>query len=103
MARYTVRPRAWRDLNREADNLEERAGLETAARFFDSALRTFAELAEMPKMGHRCGFSRRSLRRMRRWPVKGFENWAIFYLPRRDGAEVVNIYHGARDLDALFI
>lgn len=53
MARYTIRPRAWPDLNREADNLEERAGLETAARFFDSALRTFAELADMPKLGHR--------------------------------------------------
>ena len=42
-----------------------------------------------------------ALRRVRRWPVTGFENWLIFYLPRANGVEVVHIIHGARDIEAL--
>ena len=101
MARYFITPRAWRELNREADNLEERAGPETAVRFFDSALQTFAALAETPQAGQRCGFKRPALRRVRRWHIKGFENWLIFYNPKRDGVQVVHIIHGARDIEAL--
>jgi toxin ParE1/3/4 len=48
-----------------------------------------------------CGFRRRALRLIRRWPVKGFENWLIFYQARRDGAEIVHVIHGARDIDQL--
>jgi toxin ParE1/3/4 len=55
----------------------------------------------MPHMGVRCGFQRASLRRLRRWPVQGFENWLIFYFPRRDGVEIVHIMHGARDIERL--
>jgi toxin ParE1/3/4 len=33
--------------------------------------------------------------------VKEFENWLIFYLPKRDGVEIVRVLHGARDIDAL--
>jgi toxin ParE1/3/4 len=101
VARFTIRPRAWRALNQIADDLEERAGLETAVRFFTSALQTFGELADTPRMGHRCNFKRPSLRRLRRWPVKGFENWAIFYRVKRDGVEIVHVIHGARDIEGL--
>lgn len=101
MAQYTITPRAWRQLNEEADNLEERAGLKTAARFFDASIQTFEELADTPRMGHRCGFRRPSLRRLRRWRVKGFEDWAIFYQVKRSGVEIVHIIHGSRDIEAL--
>jgi toxin ParE1/3/4 len=42
-----------------------------------------------------------ALRRVRRWPVKGFENWLIFYIPKRNGVEIVHIIHGARDIQGL--
>jgi toxin ParE1/3/4 len=45
------------------------------------------------------GFQRPSLRRVRRWPVSGFERWLIFYLPRRDGVDIVRVLHGARDIE----
>ena len=32
---------------------------------------------------------------LRRWPVKGFENWLIFYQVRREGGEIVHVMHGA--------
>jgi toxin ParE1/3/4 len=54
-------------------------------------------------MGHPalCSFRRPALRRLRRWPVKGFDNWLVFYLPRRNGVEIVPLIHGARDIESL--
>jgi len=62
---------------------------------------SFQALAEMPKMGFLGGFHKPSTRRFRRWPVKDFENWLIFYQATRHGVEVVHVIHGARDIEAL--
>jgi toxin ParE1/3/4 len=39
---------------------------------------------------------------VRRLPVKGFENYLIFYVPRSGGIDVIRVLHGARDIDNLF-
>ncbi|MGA3082196.1 MAG: type II toxin-antitoxin system RelE/ParE family toxin [Terracidiphilus sp.] len=74
-----VRARARRDILSNAEYLEEHGREETARRFLDAAQSTFEALAKMPKAGALCAFRRPALRRLRRWPVKGFENWLIFY------------------------
>jgi toxin ParE1/3/4 len=81
--------------------LAEQGGEELAERFVNAAQQTFEALAAMPKVGVRCEFSRPVLRRVRRWPVKGFENWLIFYLPKKDGVEIVHVIHGASDINSL--
>ncbi len=96
-----VRPRARRDLVDCAAYLENEAGIELADHFVAAARETFEALAYMPRMGKLCGFRRPSLRRVRRWPVKGFENWLAFYQPKRDGIEIVRVIHGSRDIEAL--
>jgi plasmid stabilization system protein ParE len=98
MPRFSVRPFAWREINAELDYLEEQAGLETAERFLDNLISSFEFLAQTPKVGVRCGFTRPSTRKLRRWQVKGFENWLIFYHPKLYGVEVL---HGARDIESL--
>ena len=99
MPHFTIRPLAWREINKQLDYLEEQAGLETAERFLDQLIRSFDTLAQMPKMGVLCGWRKPAARRVRRWPVKDFENWLIFYQVRRYGIEVVHILHGARDIE----
>jgi len=101
LARVLVRARARRDILQNAGYLEEKGGEALAQRFVDAAQETFEALAVMPRAGVRCGFTRRSLERVRRWPVKGFENWLVFYLPKRDGVEILHIIHGARDIEGL--
>ena len=101
MARFTVRPLAWREINTQLDYLEEQAGLETSERFLDQLINSFAALADMPRIGVLCGFRKPATRRLRRWPVKGFENWLIFYQARRYGVEIVHVMHGARDIETL--
>jgi len=99
--RFTVRPRAWREINAQLDYFEEQAGLETAERFLDQLISSFEDLSQMPRVGVLCGFRKPATRRLRRWPVKGFENWLIFYQPRRGGVEIVHVMHGARDIEGL--
>ena len=102
MAEVFVHARARRDILSNAEYLEEQGGLETAQRFLDATQNTFEALARMPKVGALCTFRSPALRHIRRWPVKDFENWLIFYLPRRNGVEIVHLIHGARDIESLF-
>jgi toxin ParE1/3/4 len=102
LAEVFVRARARRDILSNAEYLEEQGGLETALRFLDATQKTFEALARMPKIGALCVFRSPVLRNLRRWPVKGFENWLIFYQPRRNGVEIVHLIHGARDIESLF-
>lgn len=36
---------------------------------------------------------------LRRWPIKGFEKYWIFYLVFEDAIDIVRIVHSARDLE----
>jgi toxin ParE1/3/4 len=96
-----VRARARRDILSNAAYIEEHGGEETAQRFLDATQSTFEALAKMPKLGVLCAFRSPALRHLRRWPVKGFENWLIFYLPKRRGVEIIHLIHGARDIESL--
>jgi toxin ParE1/3/4 len=101
MPRFSVRPLAWKEINVELDYLEEQAGFEIAERFLDHLINSFETLAQTPRMGILCGFRKPATRRLRRWSVKGFENWLIFYQPKDYGVEIVHILHGARDIEGL--
>jgi len=79
LAEVFVCARARRDIPSNAEYFEEHGGVETAQRFLDATRSTFDALAKMPKLGVLCAFHSPALRRLRRWPVKGFENWLIFY------------------------
>jgi toxin ParE1/3/4 len=73
-----------------------------AARFLDSVEETIRMLAELPGTGRACFFDGPNLRRIRSRPVRGFENWLVFFRPTEAGIEVVRIVHGARDLPPIF-
>ncbi len=81
------RPAAQRDLLEHFVSLGERAGEATALRFLQAAEETFAELAAMPGMGRAEDFDHPRLTGMRRWRVRGFENYLIFYRPFSQGNE----------------
>jgi toxin ParE1/3/4 len=96
-----VRGAARREIEAQGRYLEEGGGPGAADRFFAALAASFETLGRMPKAGALCGFRKAALRRVRRWPVAGFEDWLIFYLPRANGVEVVHIIHGARDITGL--
>ena len=74
----------------------------SAERFVDAVEETIRLLVEHPFSGRAENFGNLRLEGLRRRPVKGFRNFLIFYLPTGVGIEVLHVYHGARDLPALF-
>lgn len=76
--------------------------LDTAERFLSAVEDALAKLSEMPGMGPTRAFTKPELRDVRSWPVKGFQNYLIFYRATEKRLEVMRVVHGARDVDRIF-
>ena len=82
--------------------LEEQASEETAWRYYDAVLGSCRLLSQQPLSGTTFPATAAGLEQLRCFPVRApFEKYLIFYLPRRDGIEVVRVLHGFRDLDPI--
>lgn len=91
------RATARRDLVDHFVYLAENASLDTAERFLAQAETTFYDLAREPKMGAPLTLKPSELAGLRKWRVRGFDNYMIFYVPRADGVSIVRVLHAARD------
>jgi toxin ParE1/3/4 len=74
---------------------------DAALKFFDSARQTFTQLAQTPGMGSIYEVSNPSLEGLRKWRVKGFEKYIIFYRYSDELLEVVRILYSGRDFTAI--
>lgn len=99
--RVSRRPRAKLDLIQCATYLGEQAGAETADRFLTAVEDTLSRVLHMPEMASPRTFENPRLAGMRQWPVKGFSDYLLYYLPTDDGLELVRVLHAARDRDRI--
>jgi toxin ParE1/3/4 len=97
MPKVYQRAVARRDLVDHFVYLAENAGLATAERFLTNVGASFNDLASQPMIGVELTLRHPELAGLRKWRVKDFENYLIFYLPRVDGVSIVRVLHGARD------
>jgi toxin ParE1/3/4 len=80
---------------------------DVALDFFDAVRITFADLARNPNIGVAYNSRDPALQNLRRWPVKGFDSYLIFYINASDSfgerfgqrLEIVRVLHGKRDLE----
>lgn len=100
MTTLHIRPRAVADLDEHEDYLAAES-LEEALRFSASAQDTFKTLARQPQMGWHRTFRHPKLSGIRVWRVKGFAQHLIFYYPLEEGADIIRVLHGRRDLEAI--
>ena len=73
--------------------------------FLAAAEQTFDFLAGMPFIGSGRRFRAARFRRhrdLRQWPVKGYEDYLIFYRPTAGGIEVWRVLHARRDIEGIF-
>ena len=99
--RILKRPAANRDLIEHFVFIGQ-GSQEAAFRFLEAAQATFEELAAMPEMGNTQEFTNPKLAGIRRWRVRHFESYLIFYRPRKDGIDVVRVIHAAQDIKSIF-
>jgi toxin ParE1/3/4 len=80
---------------------------DVAMNFFDAVRVTFADLARNPNIGVAYTSRNPTLQNLRRWPVKDFDSYLIFYINACDSSggrqgqqvEIVRVLHGKRDLE----
>lgn len=83
--------------------LAENASPDMAERFLTNAQVSFSELAGQPMMGAPLTALRHpALVDLRKWRIKDFDNYLVFYLPYPDGVSIVRVLHAARDWWNLF-
>ncbi|MDE2456328.1 MAG: type II toxin-antitoxin system RelE/ParE family toxin, partial [Burkholderiales bacterium] len=68
-----------------------------ADRFLSRAESSFDDLARQPMMGAPLNLGHADLGSLRKWRVKDFDNYLVFYEPRVDGVSIVRVLHAASD------
>jgi toxin ParE1/3/4 len=97
MARVRKHSRAKRDLVEHYIYLAEHSNEDLADRFLRRAEESFCDLARYPDMGVALNLLAPRLAGMRKWRVRDFEAFLIFYLPHEDGVSIVRVLHAAQD------
>ena len=77
--------------------------LAAALRFYDTASKAFAFLSENPGAGPKFDPPIKSLPNLRFWPITRNRNYLVFYRELPDGAQIVRVIHGARNLPKAII
>jgi len=97
-----IRPRAQDDILRQFRwYLVERDALDAALRFVKTVEAPVEELLRTPHMGAPRELRNPSLKGLRFWPVKEFDEFLIFYVVEGETVRVIRILHGKRDLDRI--
>ncbi len=73
------------------------ANVAAANRFLDALQHAYVRLTENPQIGAVQEFNRAELAGLRVWPVPGFEDRLIYYIPRNDLIGVLRILGGPQD------
>ena len=100
--RVLVRPAAGRDLDAQVEYIANSSGLDAALRFNRAAEQSFNLIGRHPAIGRRVPYRNPLFARLRMLRMKSFPKHLIFYRPLPDGAEVIRVIHGARNIEDLF-
>jgi len=102
MPRVFKRAAARRDLVEHYVYLAENAGEALADRFLTCAEASFVSLSEHPEMGAALTLRRPALAELRKWRIREFENFLIFYVSRTNGVSIVRVLYATQDWWQLF-
>jgi len=95
-----ITPRASQDLDEHFAYIAQN-NPDTALKFFDAVRQTCAKLAQMSGMGSPYPLTNPRLESLRKWSVKGFKKYLIFYLSFDNYIKIVRILHAARDIEGI--
>ncbi|WP_416674099.1 type II toxin-antitoxin system RelE/ParE family toxin [Egbenema bharatensis] len=98
--RIIIRPKASQDLDDHFAYLDEN-NFEGALQFFDSARSTVAQLARMPGIGSFYPVENPRLQGLRKWAVKDFRKYLIFYCERDDAIEIARILYATQNINSI--
>jgi toxin ParE1/3/4 len=89
------------DMLRQVDWYEEQGLSAVADRFVAAVFAGIQAAIKTPKAGAPRRSGNPALAGLRTWPVKGFDEFRVYYVTREDIFVVVRVLHGRRDIDAI--
>lgn len=102
MIRVIQRDEAEQDLV-ETFVLIGKESVKSARQFLKDAEESFNLLAEQPEMGWKFESKNPHLQNIRKFPVKGYPRFIIYYRPLEgDGIEVLRVLHGSLNILGAF-
>lgn len=101
MSRLYIRAAARRDLVEHAVYLATERGEELAERFLSQAEASCSFLLDQPEIGSPLVVRGPAMVDIRKWPVKGFESFLIFYVPHERGVTIVRFLKWAPRMVAI--
>jgi toxin ParE1/3/4 len=98
--RIIITPKASSDIDEQFAYIAQN-NFDAALQFFDAVRETFAQLAQKPNIGSSYEVENPRLVNLRKWSVRGFKKYLIFYLLQDDCIQIVRILYGTRDITAI--
>lgn len=98
--RLDIRPAADRDIAAIAEYLAAHS-IHAAIRFLAATRRALEFLTDNPSAGAAYPLDHPRLTGLRKWSIKGYRKYLIFYVASANAIQVVRVIHGARDLPTL--
>jgi toxin ParE1/3/4 len=94
-----IAPKAYADLNDYYQFIAQ-SNPTAALRFFDAARQTFAQIAQFPEIGAVYGAAVPG-QSLRKWHIKGFQKYLIFYRIQNESIAIIRIVYAARNVDQI--
>ena len=98
--RITIRPRASQDIDEHYTFIAQ-GNPDAALRFFDAIRLTIAQIARMPGIGSVYPVQQLRLQGIRKWAVKGFKKYLIFYFEQDETIEIVRILYATQNISSI--
>ena len=99
--RLFIQQSAEQDILRQVEWYADKGLADIARRFHAAILVAIDALQAMPDAGPPKPSANPELAGLRTWPIKGFDDFRVYYLARPDLLTIVRILHGRRDLGQL--
>jgi toxin ParE1/3/4 len=91
------RPAAVEDILQAHSHLSSEVSLQLADRFLISVEHTVQQISRFPHAGSPFLARRARTLGIRRWPVKEFPRYLLYYVVNGDRIDILRALHGARD------
>jgi toxin ParE1/3/4 len=96
-----IQASAEQDILRQVEWYAEKGLADIARRFHTATLDAVDALLAMPEAGPPKSSRNPQLTGLRMWPVKGFDEFWVYYLIRPELLTVVRVLHSKRDIAAI--
>ncbi len=98
--RIIITPKASLDIDEHFAYIAQQ-NPDAALHFFDAVRETFAQLARMSGMGSLYQVQNPRLQELRKWAVKDFKKYLIFYFEQDENIQIVRILYAGRDIERI--